>query len=385
LTTGLAVGGAEAQVDLLARTLQQRDWVVEIVSMLAPEAFTESLASAGIRIHDLSMRRGSPDPRAAWKLRAILKKFRPHVLHCHMVHANLLGRLVGRWCGVPVVIATAHSLYEGGWWREAAYRLTDGLGDLTTNVSQAGVRRYVEQRISPAAKTIWVPNGLDLRPFHETADRAAARGELGWDGGFVWIAVGNLREPKDYPNLLAAFAAHLGRMPGSRLAIAGGGPLEGELRRLASALGLESHVQFLGVRRDIATLLSAADAYVISSAWEGTPMALLEAGAAALPVVATDAGGNREVIENGAGGRIVPCGDPVSLAAAMTELQAMPEVQRRAMGEVARRRVAAVYDIERVVNRWENIYRQLLACGPAEARQAGWRIPLPGRRAVNGR
>lgn len=382
LTTGLAVGGAETQVDLLARIFKRRGWLVEVVSMLAPEAFVDSLAADEIPLRVLGMRRRRADPRALFALRRHLRAFRPHVLHCHMVHANLLGRIAGRLSGVPVVISTAHSLREGPRWRDWAYRMTDSLCELTTNVSQAGVRRYVDERISSAGKTIWMPNGLDLRPYQSVrGSRQQVRTRLGWGGEFTWLAVGNLREPKDYPNLLQGFRLVLGSFPATRLAIAGGGPLDKQLKELSAALGIASRVEFLGVRRDIPELLAAADGYVISSAWEGTPMALLEASASALPIVATDAGGNREVVENGASGLVVDCKNAEALAGAMVRVHSMCPEQRSSLGEAARKRVSAIYDSERVADRWENVYRQLLASRAAEQRAMPWRMNLLGPRS----
>ncbi len=299
LTTGLAVGGAESQVVLLAKSLLRKGWRVEIVSMLPPSAFQQTLDEDSIPVLSLDMRPGIPDPRAAFRLARHLKTSRPHVLHCHMVHANLLGRLIRPFVRIPVVISTAHSIQEGGRWRDLAYRATDPLCDLVTQVSQAGARRYREEKISAAPKTIWLPNGVDLARYRQDeAERAKVRHELGWDSGFVWIAVGNLREPKDYPNLLGAFAKLRAGRPEARLAIVGGGPLERQLRNLAASLSIGDDVQFLGLRNDVPRLMPAADAYVISSAWEGTPMALLEAAACGLAVVATAVGGNRAAAEH---------------------------------------------------------------------------------------
>ncbi len=380
LTTGLALGGAEMQVVLLATSLKHQGWKPEVISMIPPVALTEPLAAESIPVFDLGMRRGVPDPRGLFRLRRLLRQSRPHVLHCHMVHANLLGRVARALAPVPVVISTAHSIQEGGRWRDLAYRLTDPLCDLLTQVSQAGAKRYCAENISAEPKTVWLPNGVDLARFQpDGEDRERTRGELEWRDRFLWIAVGNLREPKDYPNMLAAFAAVVKKRPEARLAIAGAGPLAASLERQAASLGLPGAVRFLGQRTDIPRLLSGADAYVLSSAWEGTPMALLEAAACSLPLVATAVGGNTDVIEEGHNGRMVPPHNPARLAEAMLAVMDMPAERRAAMGAAARAKAEKNYGHRAIVAKWDNIYRQLLSVKASESRQSGGGGFLPSR------
>ncbi|MBL8210050.1 MAG: glycosyltransferase [Bryobacterales bacterium] len=346
---------------LTARTLASRGWQVEIVSMLDPPTFIPELNGSGIPVHSLGLKRGKPNPIGLVRLIVHMRRFRPHVLHCHMVHANLLGRIARLFGPARVVVSTAHSTWEGPHWRDWAYWATDKLADVTSNVSHAGLRRYIQDGLVAPDKGIWLPNGVDTSDFAPRRfDREALRRDYGWTEHFVWVAVGNLREPKDYPNLLNAFRplALASRRP--LLAIAGCGPLERELNSLAADLGISQSVRFLGSRPDVPQLLAAADGYVMSSAWEGTPMAVLEAAASALPIVATRVGGNPEAIEHGTSGKLVPPKDSEKLSQAMSEVMAMSAQSRQTMGCAARRRVEALYRLERVVDKWENIYEQLL-------------------------
>lgn len=131
LTTNLARGGAETQVALLALSLRQRGWPVSVVSLLDPSAFQAELSAAGVPIHSLHMHPGRPDPLALARLAVLLRKLRPRVLHSHMFHANLLGRLAHLAFPVPVVISTLHSMAEssrhstGTRLRDWLYRATD--------------------------------------------------------------------------------------------------------------------------------------------------------------------------------------------------------------------------------------------------------------------
>jgi glycosyltransferase involved in cell wall biosynthesis len=383
LTTGLALGGAEAQVVFLAANLHRRGWAVSVVSMLTPEARTEELLAENIHLLNLRMKAGVPDVRAILRLAKYWRTFRPHIVHCHMVHANLLGRITRVVAPVPVLISTAHSIFEGRRSRDLAYRLTDSLSDLTTNVSRAGRERYANKRLASADKLIWVPNGIDTSLFApDQAVRTHVRSSMGWNDDFVWLAVGNLREPKDYPNLLRAFAIVADGRDRCRLAIAGFGKLSEELLQLSTKLGIRNKVEFLGCRQDIRELLQGADAYVISSAWEGTPIALLEAAASELPAVGTKVGGNPEVIEDEKTGLLVPPRDPRALAAAMLRMVGLSEETRHAMGAAARARVETVYGKNRVLTTWENIYEQLLQEQSDKQIRSPLRILELGRRQL---
>lgn len=331
------------------------------MSMLPPQAFTEELAAAGIPLATLNMRRGVPDPRAVFKMVKILRQWWPHIIHSHMVHANLLARVTRLFYRIPVVISTAHNINEGGRWREIAYRLTDFLTDLTTNVSRAAVDRYIKVGAVPKDKIIFMPNGIDTFRFQFNLNvRLQFRKDLKLNNNFTWLAVGRFEEAKDYPNLLQAFKRVADERNDALLLIAGQGTLFEEIKGMAHSLGLTEKVRFLGVRRDVPELMSASDAYVMSSAWEGLPMVLLEAAACELPIVATDVGGNSEIVLHEINGYIVPPRDSEALAAAMLKMMSLSEEERKAMGRAGRAHIEENYSLDHVVDRWEKLYIELL-------------------------
>ncbi|BAW01136.1 glycosyltransferase [Thermus thermophilus] len=367
LITGLARGGAETQLLLLASGLKRRGWQVRVVSMLPPEDFAEELREGGVPVDSLGMTRGVPDPRALWRFSRVLREFRPSVVHAHMIHANLLARLTRLFVRVPVLVCTAHNTIEvgRGFRTESAvhlaYRLTDPLCDLTTQVSLEGYRRYLEGRAAPPKKLRYVPNAVDLERFApDPALRQEMRKALGLsEEAFLWLAVGRLEEAKDYPTLLQAFALVVKTHPKATLFVVGKGILESSLRDLVRSLGLEASVRFLGLRKDVPALMCAADAYVLSSAWEGMPMVLLEAHASGLPVVSTDVGGVREVVRDGVSGYVVPPRDPSALAEAMKRLQSLPKEKQLSMGVEGRKWVEENYSLETLLGRWEALYKDL--------------------------
>lgn len=359
--TSLGIGGAETQLVRLATRLQQRGWEVKVVSLLPLRGYVDKLQNAGISVCSLGIQHKLPDPRYMLRLARLIRQWKPAVVHSHMFHANLLTRLTRPLANPPMLISTAVSIHEGSRIRELLYRLTDPLCDMTVQKSQAGLERYVQVGAVPAHKIRHIPNGVDTERFRpDPALRQQARCELGVDKLFTWLAVGRLEQPKDYPNMLRAFARVRQAQTDTILLIAGDGPLHAEIEALVHTLGIGSAVRLLGLRQDAPALMNAADAFVLSSSREGLPNVLLEAHATGLPAVVTNVGGNSEVVLNQTTGFLVPPGDPVALAEGMLRLMALPETERRQMGQPARQHILANFSMERIVERWEGLYLELL-------------------------
>ncbi len=359
---GLGFGGAEVQVVELAGALKRRGWSPTIVAITPPLGLEKRADELGIPYCDLGLPLRSKSPLLVLRLVRTLRRLRPDLVHSHTLPPNFATRLARLFTRLPVVVTTAHSTIEGGRAKMAFYRLTDRLTDLTTNVSPQAVERFRQVHAAPAGRIRFVPNGIDVTRFApDPARREAARRSLGAaPDEFLWLAVGRHCLPKDYPNLLAAVRA-LPDHGAWRLLVAGDGPLFDEHQALVSSLGLGDRVQLLGLRTDVRDLMNAADGYVMSSAWEGLPIVLLEAAASGLPVVATDVGGNREIVRAPEGGWLVPAKDPTALAAAMSAVQGMPTDARHRMGEVGRARVTGTFGMDAVVDQWEALYGELLA------------------------
>lgn len=363
LSTSMGMGGADKLLLTAAQTMRSRGNEVIIVSLTALGPMGLQAQGLGIPTESLNMGRGVPDPRGLVRLVRLVREWRPDVVHSHMVHANLMARVLRLLVRIPVMISTIHNIYEGGRARMTGYRLTNSLVDHITIVSEAAADRFVKEGIVPRDLLSVVPNGVDVDLFESVpaSTRDALRASLGVQQKFVWLAVGRFEVAKDYPNMLRAFSDVRKHRPDAVLLLVGRGSLQGETEALAAELGLGDSVRFLGVRHDVPEVMTAADGYVMSSAWEGMPMVLLEAAAAGLPIIATRVGGNHEVVRDQENGYLVPERDADRLAKAMRRLMELPNNERRAMGVRGREHVRTHYGLQRVAEQWEALYREVLS------------------------
>jgi glycosyltransferase involved in cell wall biosynthesis len=375
LSTSMGMGGADKQLLSAAQELRSRGHHILIVSLTPLGPMGLEARSLGLATESLEMRRGIPDPRGLIQLIRLVRAWKPDVVHSHMVHANLMARALRLLVRVPALVSTIHSLHEGGRLRMAVYRLTNGLVDQMTIVSEAAGDRFVGEGIIPRKLLRVVPNGVDINLFQHVpaGTRESVREKIALGRQFVWLAVGRFDPPKDYPNMLRAFALVRQQIAEAVLLLVGRGALQEETEALARDLGVSESVRFLGVRSEVPEIMSAADGYVMSSAWEGMPVVLLEAAAAGLPIVATSVGGIHEVVHDQESGFLVPPRNPEALGQAMLRMIGLSEAQRRSMGERGREHVRAHYGLTRMVEKWEDIYREVLNRRGAELAPAVYR------------
>ena len=367
LTSSLAPGGAETVVMQLAMALRASECVVTVASMLEPSAFVDELRDVGVQVISLGMRPRHLNLGGIWRFFRYLRHFRPDLIHAHMFHASILARIARFTTGIPA-ICTIHSEIEcshrktSASLREWLYRVTDVAASRTTAVSERVRQRYVENKIVPAHRIEVIDNGVDVERFRPDAEqRSQTRESLLWGGSFVWLAAGRLAIAKDYPNLIQAFHRVHREFPHSRLAIAGEGPLRRLLEELIARHGLESAVSLLGLREDVPQLMNACDAFVMSSAWEGGPLVLLEAAACARPMVATKVGVAPQIVIPGKTGFLVSPRNPTELLDAMKQLMEMTPEQRAQTGAMARLQVVDRFALESVCRRYQTLYEGMLA------------------------
>jgi glycosyltransferase involved in cell wall biosynthesis len=363
--TSLGMGGAEKQALALAERMEKRGHAVALLALRprVPEEWPTAVDTAwlGMRKTPLSVLTGLV------RGHRFLRDFRPDLVHSHSFHANIFARLQRLRMPHLVVVSTVHNVYEGGWPRMLAYRLTDGLSRRVVAVSQAAANRFVRLKAIAERRCLVLTNGIDTAEFTPNTERRASTrsamgtGQAASHQGFAWLAAGRITPAKDYPNLLRAFAKVRAHRSDALLWIAGG-CLSDELTRLkelSAQLDLGDSVRWLGLRRDMPALLDAADGFVSASAWEGMPLAVGEAMAMEKPVVATDVGGVRELV--GDAGVLVPARDSEALAEAMKATIQRNGEECAAQGRAARERILRHFSVDASADAWEALYRELLA------------------------
>lgn len=357
------IGGAERQVMLLAKEFVRRNWRVTVIALSGTggDAADEVIA-AGVSFHSLEMRKGLADPRGWLRFRRWLRHELPDVVHAHLPHAAWLARWSRLATPMRVLIDSIHSSGTGRIGRKLGYRVSAGMTDEITAVSPAAADAWLSAGLVVRQTIKIIPNGIDFEVWKPDPDiRRKVRDELRLTDEFLWLAAGRLETVKDYPTLLRAMAAIPYR---SCLVVAGAGKLADELAQYAIELDLGKRVRFLGFVPNVLRWMQAADGFVLSSRWEGLPMAVMEACACARPIVATAVPGTLAILVDDDTGLLAEAGSVSSLAKRMTELMAMPMEARAAMADRARRSVVERFSIESVSNRWESLYESVLERNP---------------------
>jgi glycosyltransferase involved in cell wall biosynthesis len=374
LFSRLNIGGPSVHVILLTAGLASRGYATRLVVGQESERegnLLDLAAERGVTCERMTALGREIDPvadaRALLGLYRVIRAFRPHVVHTHAAKAGLLGRIAARLAGVPVVVHTYHGHVLRGYFgpvKTAFFRALEALlgrsTDALVTVSEAVKADLVALRVAPASRIRVLPLGLDLSGLR--GEHAAAGASLrtpGEQGPLVGM-VGRLVPIKDVPTFLEAAARVRASFPECRFALVGDGEERARLEARAAELGLAEAVRFHGWRRDLAAVYAELDVVVNSSRNEGTPVALIEALAAGRPVVATRVGGTPDLLAEGRHGRLVPPGDPEALAAAIVATLEDPDGSRtRALA--GRDHVLAQYDIARLVDDVDRLYRELLA------------------------
>ncbi|MBI2298881.1 MAG: glycosyltransferase, partial [Armatimonadetes bacterium] len=317
VVNSLGWGGLERVVLDLCRGLDRARYRPVVVSLSPDVPRRPEFTAAGVPVF-VEPQHGL-DPRLPFRLAALFCRERVGLVHAHNFGRYFYAGPAARLARLPSLY-TEHSNTlpsERALW--LAQPALSRRADRVVCISGAG-RGWLVARQGLAPERIEVvPNGIDVA-YYASGERAAARAELGLNDGMVAIGTAGRMVPvKDHALLLRAFTRLREGMPSARLVLAGDGPLREATEALARELGIASDTQFLGLRQDVPNVLAALDVFCLPSRSEGLPLAILEAMAAGLPVVATAVGGVVESVEARVG-RLGPAGDAAALAAALAEL-----------------------------------------------------------------
>lgn len=362
----LKIGGAEQQLLELVRGLDKTRYR-PIVAPLYPGGAldAEFRAIPGVEIADLS-RRGKFDPSPLWRIGRLLYARQVDIVQPFLSPATFFGLLPALVCNTPGLVVT----------ERCGVRQVRGIGYKTYRTVEDALSRFADaivpnsvagqtmlrERGLPASKIRVIYNGINEERLRTDPARVAAhRARLGVpEGGQVVGIVASLTAPKGHETLLRGVATLRERLPGLRLAIVGDGPLRGRLEALTAELGLQERVVFFGFQRAVADFFAAFDVLVSASHDnEGCSNSILEAMALSTPVIATDIGGNRELVSDGETGYLIPIGDHAALAATLERVFAAPQAAA-GIAERAQAMIDARFTMPRMVGDYERLYDHLM-------------------------
>jgi glycosyltransferase involved in cell wall biosynthesis len=361
---GLDVGGAQSVLLGILRLANQDKFPMYVANLSRrPE---DDLSE---RVRDWCHELTTVQTRALWDLRSvatlvkIIRRNRIDVVHTHLAGADVHGGVAAKITRTPVV-STFHSIYEErSRYRRSRQVLFDfasrHLADRFIAVSIEVGSSHVSALGLGHGRLEVIPNApISSLLLPSGFSPARKREELGLDAGLLLCTASNLTATRDHATLLRALPTVLADYPGLSVVILGTGPLQHELVSLAKELDIDARVRFLGTRLDAVEIMAASDVFCQPTLFEGLPVAVLEAMALGLPVVASSVSGVCECIVNGSSGILVPPRDPGALADALCALLGSEE-RRRALGCAATNRVHKHFDAGEWIRRVEEVYVSL--------------------------
>lgn len=372
--TRLNIGGPAIHAIVLTKGLQNDRFTSILVTGLeGPHEGTMRglAASHGVRpliLDDLG-RNVSPlnDLRATLQMYRLLRAWRPHIVHTHMAKAGTAGRIAAKLAGVPIVVHTFHGHTFHSYFGPLKTALFLGIERTLARVTDQVVAVGDDQRaeiaaygVAPLAKIRTIPLGL---PIDDLLDAERARGELrselglGAEHRLVGI-VARLVPIKAHEVFFEAARQVRAQESLSHFVVVGDGERRAELEQLVAELGMKESVSFLGWRQDMKRIYADLDVVALTSNNEGSPVALIEAMAAARPVVATNVGGVSEVVHDGETGLLAPARDAAGVASAILALLRDP-ARSRQYGAAGRVAVYPRHSASRLVRDIESLYAQL--------------------------
>jgi glycosyltransferase involved in cell wall biosynthesis len=365
------IGGTELNAVRWAERLTSDRFQLTVVHFQADGPLRVRYERTGARFMHVPLRNlyGPGALRQGIRLVRFLAREHIQVFQAHDIYTNIFGVPWARLAGVPAVIASRRWWHvsprpvqriANRWACRAAHRV------LANSPSVAAL--LTREEGVPPAKIVCVPNCLGEDAFRTLppVERAAWRSRLGVPTDAVVIGIVARLDPlKDHATLLRAFARFAAAVPQAHLLCVGDGPLRAELTSLAQALHLDGRVRFSGTIMPAFNLHQLFDVSVLCSVTEGFPNSVLEAMAAARPLVATSVGGVPDAMRDGETGVLIPAGDPEALAAALRALVGSPQ-RARMLGAAAQAYARAEYHESRVIERLSAWYESLVPRAPVE-------------------
>jgi glycosyltransferase involved in cell wall biosynthesis len=345
----LEVGGAERLLVKLAEYISRGDYDVSVVCISREGVWASDLKQTDVKVICTHKKTGF-DPSILFKLIEIIKSEKPDIVNTYLWTADLWGRLAAILAGVKYIVVTEQNVdVWKRWYHKLLDRILFKWTDYAICVSDEVVNFYHNDFNLPLNKLVMIPNAIDISLFDKEIDRTKERKKLGVAlDDFVFVCAARLHPQKAHHILINAVSYMVkSGNKGFKVLLVGEGDLRQQFEEMVHSLKLESYIHFLGLRQDIPDILLVSDSFVLSSDYEGLSLAILEAMAARLPVVATTVGGNSQIIKEGKTGLLVPPQDSTSLAQAMSSLL-IDKSLAQSMGTTGRSVVEQTYHISSV-------------------------------------
>lgn len=362
ITGQLETGGAERQMCELVTRLDRKKYNPMVCCLGNDGPVGDSIREAGIRV-DIVRKRRRYDVTVIPRLIEVIKREKIDIVHTWQFTAGSWGRVAARLAGLSAVIFSER---RGGFYERDYERLVDRiLAKITGTVicnTRIAAQIMIKQLGISRKKVTYVYNGIGLDEFDCKSSSRQSRGELGLSPNIPVVGIiANLRfHLKGHRYFLRAARLVVQRIPRTRFLIIGDGAIRDQIVGFARDLNLSENVLFLGQRDDVPQLLSAVDVSVLASLREGFPNAIVESMAAARPVVATDVGGIPELVIHGKTGFLVPPKDPDAMAKSIIKLLQNKRMAVE-MGLQGRKRIDRYFTMDRMIERYEHIYRHLMS------------------------
>ena len=368
LVNDLSYAGAQRIILDMVREIDKSRFEPVVAMWGGRKELLKEFVSLNIEVIDLRGGR-KLDIRAAQRLYKYLKKKPVDILHTHLFHMHIIGRLAGKLAKVPWIVSTHHNFRQSNHpIMKFGERVTRSLTDVTTAVTYAAEESYFPtgeyftvQGLLSGRKHFTIYNSVNMDEVDRTRkhdNKQSKRYKLGLGQEIILVCVSRLHPVKGHLYLIDAMNMVREIYPELLLLIVGDGELRKELSNKVRAYGLEKYIRFLGYRSDVYDILFASDIFVLPSVYEGFGLAIAEAMAFDLPVVATDLPSIREVVVHEKTGLLVPPRNPAALAGAILRLMESPSLAK-SYGHNGRQRVEDLFSLKMITRQYEDLYKEL--------------------------
>ncbi|SDK20012.1 Glycosyltransferase involved in cell wall bisynthesis [Halovenus aranensis] len=349
--TSLALGGGEEH---LLRLINQTDDLDHAVCFLGMNrALRREFSDAGVEVVDLGYDQPRDLPFALFRMYKLLRSADPDIVHLHLIHAIVLGRLIGRLARVDNIISTQQNVSQSYplFWGYLE-RFTRGLEDQSVAVSRAVLDSFANR-----SDDHWsvIYNGIDVESFRRKVSEATSF----QTNDFTLLNIGRYHKQKNQSYLINSLAELKRTTTSFKAYIVGWGELEEDLKSLVNEKGLEDEVEITGKSKNVEKYYNSADIFVLTSNYEGLPLTATEAMSAGLPIIGTDVAGIKEVVDDGGTGYLVPNNDEGALVNALSKI-ADPETRRK-MGKQSYDKAREKFDISETSTQYVRLYEELSA------------------------